>query len=378
MKRNILNALIPVFLSLEKKHFELIIITASAGILIRLLFINFWHQNVTADSFAYIYQAKEILSGHPVSSFPNGYPLIIALLLLIIPQIYLLASLIIVNLATQIVTGFLLYKTTILLNFTDNRKLAALFLFALYPAQIFFTNMVLTESISTLLVTASVYFLLKRSFVSCGVTGFLLSAFRMSLLLWIPFTAIILFLLIRDKRYYMLAAAFVLTGLLFHSTDFTGLTKFPRNYNYNFIIAISGYSSSLYPLSGEFNIEDKHPLNTYIHFAVNNPAKFTLQRLDALYELWGPYPFEIHSKILKFVFGFRFILFAGFCFLFFNEFIRKKSRIETNEKMFVIATGISVVIITIIHTVYFSSFRFIVPIEPLLIVTFVMGIRKRL
>jgi hypothetical protein len=372
MKRAILKVIHQLLLSSERKHIQLIIITAFAGILIRLLFINFWHMNTTTDSFAYIYQAKCILSGHPVSSFPNGYPLIIALLLLFIPQIYLLASLIIVNLAAQIVTGVLLYKTSILLKFSNNKKLAALFLFALYPAQIFFTNMVLTESISTLLVTASVYFLLKRNFISCGVTGFLLSAFRMSLLLWIPITVIILFFPFKDKKYYKLAAAFILTGLLFHSTDFTGLTKFPSNHKDNLIIAINSYSSSLFPSGAKFNFEDPHPLKAYIHFAVNNPVKFTVQRLDALYQLWGPYPSGFNSKIMKIVFGFRFMLFAGFCFLFYNVLIRKKGLVSPIEKKFIIAAGVSVAMITIIHTIYFSNFRFIVPIEPLLIISFVM------
>ncbi len=363
------------------------------GISLRVGFILIWDLRTTTDSFCYIAQAESILHGNPFSSFPNGYPLIIASIIFLTGKSSLFFYLIFLNLIASILTGLLLYLISLEIGtvFFDNYfnkngmtigskgyaklfALVTLLLFSIYPTQVYLTNMILTETITTLFLMISVYSIIKNRFFMCGLSLAIAASIRTTFLPALILVVILLYFLEKRKvKGFLFGAGLVI--IFINGLDFIGFTQPSNNQNYNFIIAINGTSSNMNHNTESFSLEQKKdPLATYIKFAINNPAKFTIQRISALYELWGPYSFEINNKLIRFVFGIRFFLFLSWLFLL--VFIFKKNGINKNNLLtrYLLITSVFIANITIIHTIYFSSFRFIAPIEPLLIPIFLFAI----
>ncbi|MCK9210018.1 MAG: hypothetical protein M0P61_04185 [Ignavibacteriaceae bacterium] len=369
------------------KHNQLFLWSfALFGILLRVLFIFIWDGRTTPDSFNYIAQAEAILNGNPVSSFPNGYPMLIVLTILIGGKSLLYFLLIAINFIAQILSGVILYKTAMeigrsfyVLSLFNNKfkitlevfsrlfALAVLFLFAIYPTQIYFTNMVLTESITTLFLTLTVYLFISKKYFTSGIALAVAAAVRTTFLP--ALLLIFMFLFLNEKsglKKFTLGAGLII--LFLGVLNFIGITKFPVNQSYNLLIAINGMSSSINHDLRNFTSEEiKQPAKTYINFAFNKPVEFTKQRLNAFYELWGPYPFEIKNKFIKIIFGIRFGLFLSWIIsliLLLKKCIRNRNVLLVSYLM---TTSVFILVSTIIHSVYFSSFRFIVPIEPVMI-----------
>lgn len=84
----------------------------SFGLLLRIAFIILWDRRPNFDTQNYIAQAEAILNGNPVSGFPNGYPLIIAAVILLTGKNLIFPVMISLNLLAQFFTGFFLYKIT--------------------------------------------------------------------------------------------------------------------------------------------------------------------------------------------------------------------------------------------------------------------------
>lgn len=345
-----------------------------AAALIRIIAIySSYIEWFTVDSHNYILQAESIINGNPISSFPNGYPILISILLLIASKSLLPYLLLSINLIAQLVTLYFINRISIHLNLSDLQRNAVLILFALYPSQNLLTSMLLTESISTFLLTASVYFFLIHRYKLGTLLAVILMYTRTSFL---PLVPLIIICKIFQKEYKLAAKIslqFSLLVILVFSFDLLGITSYPTNQNYNLLIAINSPSSNINHDLSAFSSEEKaNPKMTYFLFALNEPFLFLKQRLIAFYELWGPYPFEINNKIIKLIFGFRFILFVSFIISLF--YLRKD--ILPRLKDFIIFTSFPVLIITFIHTVYFSSFRFIAPLEPILLILLVIIFSK--
>ena len=133
-------------------------------------------------------------------------------------------------------------------------------------------------------------------------------------------------------------------------------------------------SSIQHDISGFSKWAHENPLLTYINFIFHNPLEFFIQRINAFYELWGPYPFEINTKVFKLMIGFRFILFLSFVIGFIHSFKNKIFSFSNEVGRFMIIYSLFILNITLIHTIYFSSFRFIVPIEPLMFIIFLFAV----
>lgn len=344
------------------------------GLLVRLLFINFWPYRTTTDTFNYIYQAKMIINGTPVAGFPNGFPIIITILILIFGKSIIIPSVLCVNLLCQIATAYFINKINDVLNNSIAVKIISLALFSAYPTQIYFTNMILTESFSTLLLTALVYNYIKGNLITAGVLGGVLSSFRMVLLPLIPIVVVIFLLKKEFNKGTKLLLGFCTILLLFQLADINQLTKPPNNFSYNLLIAINGYSSSMNHNLSKFSLMEKdNPFKTYILFMFEDTKTFILQRLNSLYELWGPYSFEVNNKYLRVVFGFRFILLTGWLLLVYRVI---KEKLNYLKLEFTIICSASILLLTVFHVVYFSSFRFIVPLEPVLIIGLTMTLDR--
>ncbi|MFH0734662.1 MAG: hypothetical protein V1773_06385 [bacterium] len=370
------------------------------GILLRVIFIIVWQRRAIVDSFSYIAQAEAIINGSPVHGFPNGYPLLIALIILIVGKNSLFAYLITINFFAAVLTGFLFYKIALKIgksiyinyftekevnitsqNFSRFFALLTLFLFAIYPTQILFTNMILTESITTFFIVFTVYLLLTKQFFTAGISLAITTIIRTTFLPTLLFFLVFLFYFERNKvKDFVIGAAFILlsAGVL----DAVGLTQFPSNQKYNLLVAVSGASFEInFDVSKYTSYERNNPLKTYLSFAFKNPVKFTFQRISSFYELWGPYPFDSKNKLVKIIFGLRFWFFLSWIFTLFFVFKNDTQNDDKMLRMYLIIVSAFIVNLTFIHTLFFSNFRFVVPVEPLLIPVFlliiVIYIKKR-
>lgn len=369
------------FLCKKESFYYLIFLT----FFVRLMFFHFWQIRTTSDSYAYIAQAEAILNGTPFSSFPNGYPLLIAGMILLTGKTQLYFGLLIINLVSQIITGIILYKTGLLLfrknegNFTEEsaRIFASLSLmiFAIYTSQVIFTNFLLTESLTTVLITASVYFLIRERYFSSGILLALASQLRTVYLPALLLVAITIFFINRKMFIsYLSGAAFI--SVLIFGLDLFSVTAFPVNQSYNLLLAINIYNGKVVHDLNSFSSGDfAHPISAYLRYAVNNPWDFLQHRLNFLYELWGPYSFEPNNRILRVLFGTRFLLFISWIYMVYLIFIRREFKTGKILKNFLFTVSILVIVITIIHTIYFSGYRFIVPLEPVMILLTVMALK---
>jgi hypothetical protein len=413
------------------------------GLLLRITFIILWDRRLNYDTQNYIAQAEAILNGSPVSGFPNGYPLIIAAIIILAGKNLIFPVMISLNLLAQFFTGYFLYRITKILysdsinlrksakisenqrntnnsSITDHLRnpreikksnlftFSTLLIFAVYPTQILYTNSVLTETFTTLFITASVYGILTNSYFLGGMSIAIASMLRT---LYLPALAItFLYILYKNIREnlrnpragqqkinqsitqsinqrteqqtinhsiiqspfmkYLLGLALVLS--FFALLDILNITKFPENQNYNLLIAINGRSSSInHNISNFSESEFLSPLQTYLNFAHNNTKEFIIQRADALWGLWGVFPFETHHLYSKLLLSIRIFLFLSWIYWLYIFFRRQDIYRNNIFHKFLILLSIFIITITIIHTMYFSSFRFIVPIEPLLLIMFV-------
>ena len=401
----------------------------SLGLLLRIAFIILWDRRLNYDTQNYIAQAEGIINGNPVSGFPNGYPLIIAVVIFLIGKNFIFPVMIFLNLIAQFFTGYFLYKITKLLfpqssnNPREIQKnnhftILILLLFAIYPSQIYFTNIVLTETITTLFITVSVYSLIINSYFTGGLTLALASMIRTSFLpaLVITFLYILytkfrshqqksakirvnqrenLFASIRENpretsfakirenlraerqsinhsfnhpiiqspfTKYLAGLFIVLT--IFALLDISSVTKFPNNQNYSLLLALNKNPSEATP-------DTKSNIQTYIDFATSNPKEFIFQRASSFWALWGVFPLEINNLFIRLIFSIRIFLFLSWVYWLYI-FIRKKE--QGLFRLYFIPLSIIMLTITIIHTIYFSSFRYIVPLEPVLLILLVFTI----
>ncbi|MBV6511486.1 MAG: hypothetical protein FMNOHCHN_00966 [Ignavibacteriaceae bacterium] len=369
------------FLNTKESFYYLI----SLAVFIRIMFLGFWPTRTTADSFVYIAQAEAILNGSPFPVFPNGYPLLISGILTIAGKTHLYFALLVINLLVQLFTGVIVYKTGHLLFRSSEDEtsemsahkfaILSLFIFVFYPTQVLFTSYVLTESVTTFLLITSVYLLLKRNYAYAGMLLALAAQLRTVYLPAIFLTAIVVFV-IQRRHFLRYVSGAALISALFFGLDLIKITAFPINQSYNLLIAINGYSPKVNHNLSNFAPEAFiSPLTTYITFALEHPAEFLLQRISALYELWGPYSFEPNNRLLRILFGVRFLLFVSWIYMAYLILVKKWIIKGGMQLCFFSYISALAVTITVIHTIYFSGYRFIVPLEPLMILLAVSAAR---
>src|SRR5262249_35870498 len=114
--------------------------------------------------------------------------------------------------------------------------------------------------------------------------------------------------------------------------------------------SITGIKGSKVALTAE---QKTNALNTYLSLAIQHPVECSYQRVASLWELWGPWPRSgvpngprfIYSR---FLIGLRFPLFVLGCYgLWINR-----------QKIEYFYLGVPIVVITIVHVIFFSSPRY--------------------
>jgi hypothetical protein len=349
-----------------KKNFYLVFIL-SAALLTRLYSLALNGIGFTIDSQNYIKQAELLLEGHYSIYFPNGFPLIIAFFLPLKNLFSLGVCLITLNIVLSVITVYFVYK--ICRYSFSNKYIAftAVTIAAIYPNQIKYVHWFLSEVPAAFFITLSLYLFTKKKNILSGAAIGMASMIRTTLLpIGILFS---LYLFIRKNTgVYKYFAFFSLVILIFLTYGYTrtGYFTIGQNAAHNLSITTEYSDTASFPRVHLKTLNGS--LHDYVSSAFNNPSDFFYERLDNLWNLWGPMPpldeswnggFDFFWKI-----GIRFPLLLLALFGFFIS--------EKNSTTVFSITAIAS--ITAVHFLYFADPRFTYSIEPFAIILASAGI----
>lgn len=326
--------------------------------------------NYNSDTISYFQMADGILSGAPISYFPNGYPLIVAGVRLIVEQNFVNSALLALNVLLSTAVVAMAYYISKRISGSVSALIVAA-LVAVWPNQLNYTRQLLSEAPCVFFLTAAIALLLFEHRLLSGIAFSAASLVRSSLLPVGPLELCVIFIR-RPNRQALFLLIGLTTGPAFdYSLQAAGIIKPSSNFGSNLLIAITGNSTEGvdFSMSKFSQHEIEHPVITYLEFAAKRPIEFGQQRLSALWELWGPWPEPGDLKnprgsVTRALIGLRFPLLLFALLALWN---RRKNL--DSVLMFV-----PILVITMTHFVFFSTPRFTFPIEPLLIVLAVAGI----
>ncbi|MCG2588748.1 hypothetical protein [Rhodohalobacter sulfatireducens] len=309
--------------------------------------------------------ADAILNGEPYSRFPNGLPLLIAGLKIFLPTSWIPASIIWTNiLASTAAVGLTIGISK---KITGNTFLACLagLILAIYPNQLNYVRQILTEAPATFFLVFHVYLFFHRRYFSSAAILFIAVLFRSSLLPLIPLMLIFAFAFERSGNPKIPILKFigglVSITLIYMLFVIFEIVKPSANLSANLLISISSYGGNIdYTLSGFTNAELDSALNTYFTFAVEHPWEYIKQRILSFNELWGwPSTGEPQRSFAKkLLIALRIPFFIG-AVVAFCQNLKK-------PEIWVLFSP--VLIITAIHTMFFSTTRFSYVAEPFIII----------
>jgi hypothetical protein len=321
----------------------------------------------TVDTYNYIKQANLLINGKYSLYFPNGFPLIITLFIPLKMLINLTASLVILNIILSTITAYLVYKICKEAFKNELVSYLALVIIAFYPNQVKYVHWVLSEVPSAFFITLSLYFFVKKKYALSGAALGFASMIRTTLLpIGLFFTIYLFFKKEPPARRYF--AFYALVPLIFLSYGYvrTGYFTIGQNAAHNLSISTKYSDTSSFPnvhlknLNGSFS--------DYANFALKNPSEFLRDRLENLWDLWGPLPplDEGAKWDLRFFWavGTRFVLLLISIYGFI-----------TSEKNYAaVFSIIAISVITTVHLLYFADPRFTYTIEPVTIILASAGI----
>lgn len=345
------------------------------GFLIRVVFVFFMGADpLVYDSKMYLMVADGIVNEAPISSFPNGYPLVIAVFRSFLPTAQTVQALLGLNVVLSVACIPLTYIFCKLSRMERWLPLAASSLIAVYPHQLRYAQLVMTETIATTVLLCAMVGTLwiwnKRTELQatlipcCLVTGFLFhmtGAIRPSLMLIGVLIPLMFAILSRTTKLpLIIASGFLIGAGLLFGIEKSPLARPPHAFGNNLLISINSDSNGTEFVAFPED-QQKKALKTYIEFAVKNPSRFIRQRTISLWELWGPkslagYRQEQETAVVKGIVLLR----TGFLLLFVSGVILYRKRPEVH------LAAIPVGVVTIVHMMTFSNHRFLVPIEPFL------------
>lgn len=363
-------------MAIDKREQIVIALLALCALVIRLVVVFGLSANpLVYDSAMYLLVANGMVNEAPISSFPNGYPLIIALFKAFLSTKQTITAL----LASNVLLSTLCVPLTyiVIRSATKAPKIAFLsaVLMMIYPHQLRYAQLVMTETISTFVLLSAICLLyitqtrLKESKINealvyaliCGLVFHMAGAIRPSLvgigvltIGWLAFTG-------RSWKVSLSQiSGFIVGFLLLFIIEHSPIARPPQTLNNNLLIAISSTSNNIEFVSFSPD-QQRRAVSTYFKFALSKPVEFTKQRAIAFWELWGPkslsgYKQEQETGLVKSVIIIRSIL------LLLSIVCLIRNRQEAGSWML----GIPLIVITVVHTLTFGNHRFLVPIEPYL------------
>lgn len=364
-------------MTLDKRDIVVASTITLIGLLLRVVFVYFMQSDpLVYDSKMYLMVADGIVNEAPISSFPNGYPLVIALFRSFLPTAQTVQALLGLNVVLSTACIPLTYILCRMCRPERWLTVAASTLMAIYPHQLRYAQLVMTETIATFVLLAAmigaIWVWTNRTRSStevipiCLATGLLFhmtGAIRPSLLLiGILVPAVIAWVSKSIKLPIIMVGGFLVGAGLLFVVEKSPLARPPHAFGNNLLISINSDSNGTefvaYPEE-----QQKKAVKTYIEFAVKNPSRFLKQRAISLWELWGPkslagYRQEQETAAVKAIVLARTFLLL----LFIGAIVRFRRHAELH------LIGAPIVVITIVHTMTFSNHRFLVPIEPFLFI----------
>lgn len=332
-----------------------VLVVVLFAFVLRLYFVFFsglpWY---STDTFSYLKQADAILAHNPISFFPNGYPLLIAGLKLLGQQDRALAWL---NVIFSTLTVWLAIEIARRLGVSQ--VLVGL-LVAIYPNQLNYCRLLLTETPAAFLLLAGIWLIMSRKYFVAALVLSIAAMARSSLLPIVPLYLIAgMCFKMRWRDLALYASGMIMVLVANELLIFFRVVLPASNLGSNLLQAVGYYSSNFGFDTNMFTLEQQsHPLSTYLGFATHHPLGFVAQRLDALWELWGPWPTGARSLTAKSLIGLRFPLFVAGCL----GAYKNRSLLSTWLLL------VPVIVLTIIHTIFYSDVRYTVPMEPILII----------
>lgn len=362
-------------MTLDKREILALSIITLVGLIIRVFFAFFMGADpLVYDSKMYLMVADGIVNEAPISSFPNGYPLVIAIFRSFLPTAQTIQALLGLNVVLSVACIPLTYIFCKLCRMERWLQWAASSLVAVYPHQLRYAQLVMTETIATAVLLCAMVGTLwiwnKRNeqqsslIPYCLMTGLMFhmtGAIRPSLMLiGILVPLIFAFFSRTIKLPLIIASGFLIGAALLFIIEKSPLARPPHAFGNNLLISINSDSNGTafvaYPED-----QQRKAIKTYIEFAVKNPSRFLRQRTISIWELWGPkslagYRQEQETLVVKGIVLLRtvFVLF----FIVGLVFFRKQAEVHL--------AAIPVAVVTVVHTMTFSNHRFLVPIEPFL------------
>jgi hypothetical protein len=315
--------------------------------------------------------ADAIVNGEPHSGFPNGFPLLIALFKLWLPETWIPATIVSLNIVLSTAVIGLSIKISKMVS--DNLVLALLagLCVAIFPNQLNYVRQILSEVPTTFFLILSIYLFFKRTYFLSGCFLVIAILFRSSLLPLLPIMLICFFFFERSDqvktRLLEYAGGMIVMFFVYSTLLSFGIVKSSSNLGVNLLISISSYGADInYSLKGLSSESfSNHPIQSYLSFAVDHPVEFFKQRVLSFNELWlwpsdGTPPRSFFTKLLI---SLKIPVLVGAVIGFCSNF----------KKVEIWILFMPILLITVIHTLFFSTPRFTYVIEPLTIILAAIG-----
>lgn len=326
----------------------------------------------SVDSYQYLRMADSILNGEPYSRFPNGFPLLIAFFKLWLPQTWIPPVLVTLNIFLSTAVVGMCAKIARMISGNAILALLAGFFIAVFPNQLNYVRQILSETPTTFFLVLSIFLFFKRTYFLSGLFLSIAILFRSSLLPLLPLMIVCFYFFERDEelkiRFFKYSCGMIAILLIYGALLSFGVIKSSSNLGVNILISISSYGGdinySLDELSKEYLTN--HPVQSYIMFAMDHPVEFLRQRALSFNELWlwpsdGTPPRSLFNKLLI---SLKIPVLIGTVVAFCYNF----------KKVEIWILFLPILIITAIHTLFFSTPRFTYVIEPFAIILSVIGL----
>jgi hypothetical protein len=323
-----------------------------------------WH---TPDTFSYFIQARALLDGGYVGYFPNGYPLLVAMVWSVPgwegSHVPLQVLSVFFSTATVGLVFYLVFHWK--RNWTV--AAAAALIIALWPNHVRYVPRLLSDLPAAFFLISSIACLVSKRWLICGLLVGIAVIMRPSFLpIWLGLCA---FTLCQNSKksavQVFLGGALPIAAIMGLAYLRSGHVSLGRNMGYNLLKSVGIYRE-------DFHFFQRPPppdaswqgLEGYLGVLVDKPIVFLNQRLHALWDLWGPWVGgEGRSWVSRFVVGWRLpLLLLGLGGL-------AKNRREPMAWLF----AFPVICLTGVHVLFFGHPRFILPVEPLLVVLASVG-----
>lgn len=324
------------------------------------------------DSYGYLSQADTLLQGGYTDYFPNGYPIIIALIKLVTGAQYLIPALLWLNILMSLATLWFVFDIAHRLSNKYTYGVLAAAILAFFPTQINYVRWVYSEMPAGFFLVGAFFFYYRKQWIAAGLFFGIATMIRNN----IQPIFLILFVIhiIHGKRIpwaLIIATAIPLIALGSYCKIKTGKFSTAGNSRINILFAASADGTDV-----DFTMGDKHPeaqttgqaMKVYLDSAKDHPVRFIKQRADNLWVYWGFYSTEANGGRGL---GARLLLGLGNLYLIvFGLWGWWRQRKYYPVSIMIIPF----VILTVLHSMLVALPRYTYPVEPFLILLSVWAV----